>query len=138
MSSAEWNGKRLTPIFSDDRIKKLAFCNNQTNPALCLAENLNANGADIGGYDAFRLFITAGLQISFLGQDIRDNLYQCFYRGVYDSTLNRLSASPANAIKFRDQGLAFTKDPTSNPLCRDGFLQELLKIPRIRALCGLP
>jgi hypothetical protein len=138
MSSAEWNGKRLTPIFSDDQIKKMAFCNNQTNPALCLAENLNANGADIGGYDAIRLFITGGLQIGFLGQDIRDKLDQCFYRGAYDSTQGRLSASAANAIKFRDQGVAFTKDPIANPMCTDGFLQELIKIPRIRALCGLP
>ena len=139
MSSVEWNGKKLTPIFENDTQKDWWACNNQTNKAQCAAENLNANGADLGGYDIIRLFATGGLNVGALGQEIIDLINKCFYNGAYEYTVGgRLSASAGNADKFSKQGIAFSKDVTANPMCADSFLGELLKVARIRSLCGLP
>jgi hypothetical protein len=161
-STIHWNKKILTPIFANYSEMQNTGCMQpySADKRLCAAENLNSQGKTLGGFDIMRLLITGNGRFVDMGSDIKTLLDACFYQGDYDVVdftpdknfaelwtpvewdpskpqKPRLSASPKNERKFRESTLSRTDDSESNPRCPAGFLNELLTIPRIRAICKI-
>jgi len=101
----------------------------------CLIENLVYKGANIPGFDFFRLLLS--IDISQVGTEFKDIVHNCFYGGVYNQFSKpghpwsfKLNGSTTNYIKFSNQTLSRSVDSVNNPNCQPtGFLGTILTDP---------
>ncbi len=98
----------------------------------CLIENLVYKGANIPGFDFFRLLLS--IDISQVGTEFGDIFHNCFYGRVYNQFYKpghhwnfNLNGSITNYNKFSNQTLSRSSDIANNPNCQPtGFLGTIL------------
>jgi hypothetical protein len=124
----------------------------------CVMENHVFSGATLPGFDFMRLCYSLG-KYNLLNDMplVVQGLPVCFYNGAYDKVktttdptlnLNRdvpnnvyagsLLGTADNVTKFQAQYVDLTLDVASHPNCTRGFLNEIILMPQIRPLLGLP